>query len=66
YIVSRAEVVEVATAEEERVEARKSPHGKCARCWHYEPDVGSDPAHPDLCGRCQTNLTGSGETRLWA
>ena len=25
---------------------------KCARCWMILPEVGADPAHPDLCNRC--------------
>jgi isoleucyl-tRNA synthetase len=25
---------------------------KCARCWMVLPEVGSHPAHPDLCDRC--------------
>ena len=25
---------------------------RCERCWQHLPDVGRDPAHPDLCGRC--------------
>jgi isoleucyl-tRNA synthetase len=25
---------------------------KCERCWHWETDVGSDPAHPTICARC--------------
>lgn len=25
---------------------------KCARCWHWETDVGAHAAHPTLCGRC--------------
>jgi isoleucyl-tRNA synthetase len=36
---------------------------KCERCWHYRDDVGINPAHPTLCGRCETNLYGAGETR---
>jgi isoleucyl-tRNA synthetase len=39
---------------------------KCDRCWHYAPDVGVNPAHPTLCGRCDSNLYGAGETRLFA
>jgi isoleucyl-tRNA synthetase len=39
---------------------------KCERCWHYAPEVGVNPAHPTLCGRCDSNLHGSGETRLFA
>ena len=25
---------------------------KCERCWHWETDVGSNPEHPTICGRC--------------
>jgi isoleucyl-tRNA synthetase len=39
---------------------------KCERCWHYRDDVGHDPAHPGLCGRCTSNLHGAGETRTAA
>jgi isoleucyl-tRNA synthetase len=39
---------------------------KCERCWHYREDVGSDTAHPTLCGRCTSNLYGAGENRLIA
>jgi isoleucyl-tRNA synthetase len=39
---------------------------KCERCWHYAPDVGVNPAHPTLCGRCESNLHGEGEKRLFA
>ena len=36
---------------------------KCIRCWQRRPDVGSHPQHPELCGRCVTNVEGPGETR---
>ena len=39
---------------------------KCARCWHRRADVGSDPRHPEICGRCVGNLEGPGETRRYA
>jgi isoleucyl-tRNA synthetase len=39
---------------------------KCARCWHRRADVGSDPKHPEICGRCVTNVEGRGETRQYA
>ena len=39
---------------------------KCDRCWHYAPDVGVNPTHPSLCGRCDSNLHGAGENRLFA
>jgi isoleucyl-tRNA synthetase len=25
---------------------------KCERCWHWEQDVGAEPRHAALCGRC--------------
>ncbi|MCU4117503.1 isoleucine--tRNA ligase [Variovorax sp. N23] len=36
---------------------------KCERCWHWRADVGHDPAHPTICGRCTSNLYGAGEAR---
>ncbi|MFP5399757.1 MAG: isoleucine--tRNA ligase, partial [Gammaproteobacteria bacterium] len=36
---------------------------KCERCWHWRDDVGHDPQHPTLCGRCTGNLSGAGEAR---
>jgi isoleucyl-tRNA synthetase len=34
------------------VEAVKADGQKCERCWHWETDVGAEPEHPLLCGRC--------------
>jgi isoleucyl-tRNA synthetase len=39
---------------------------KCARCWHRRPDIGANPEHPEICGRCAENVTGDGEVRRWA
>ena len=30
----------------------KAAGEKCARCWHYETDIGSNAEHPEICGRC--------------
>ena len=38
---------------------------KCVRCWQKRPDVGVSSAHPELCGRCVTNIEGPGERRLF-
>ena len=46
-----------------QVSANASSDAKCERCWHYSADVGHDAAHPTLCGRCTSNLFGSGEER---
>ena len=45
------------------IEATATAATKCERCWHYTLDVGSDAAHPGICGRCVSNLHGTGETR---
>jgi isoleucyl-tRNA synthetase len=47
------------------VHARKTDEAKCIRCWHYRPDVGVNPAHPEFCGRCVSNVEGPGEKRRW-
>jgi isoleucyl-tRNA synthetase len=39
---------------------------KCARCWHRRTDVGADPKHPEICGRCVSNIEGPGESRHYA
>ena len=41
--------------------AAPSVHAKCERCWHYRADVGADATHPQICGRCVSNLFGRGE-----
>ncbi|MEJ2523849.1 MAG: class I tRNA ligase family protein, partial [Gammaproteobacteria bacterium] len=53
---------------EGRVFAKVAPvtDEKCVRCWHRRPDVGADPEHPGICGRCVENVAGDGETRRWA
>jgi len=49
-----------------KVRVAPSPHEKCVRCWHHRPDIGTDANHPELCGRCVTNLDGDGEERHYA
>ncbi len=48
------------------IKVQPSAYAKCERCWHYREDVGSDAAHPTLCGRCVSNLFGNGEARKYA
>ena len=49
-----------------QVAVRSSSYLKCSRCWHYTPEVGTIPSHPELCVRCDSNLHGDGELRLFA
>jgi len=68
-ITSKAAVEPLAAAadaDEFFVEATVASAPKCERCWHYRSDVGADPAHPTICGRCVANLFGSGEPRAHA
>ncbi len=30
----------------------KADGQKCERCWHWETDIGQNPEHPTICGRC--------------
>jgi isoleucyl-tRNA synthetase len=43
-----------------------SKHSKCVRCWHHREDVGANSEYPDLCGRCVSNVAGTGEQRVYA
>ena len=65
-ITSRATVHRAANAEDQRIVVTPSAHVKCERCWHYRDDIGADSQHPTLCGRCASNLFGSGEVRHYA
>ncbi len=66
FITSRATVHRVATEAEQHIDVSASLHDKCERCWHYREDVSEDAQHPTLCGRCVSNLFGSGEARKYA
>jgi isoleucyl-tRNA synthetase len=73
-IVSEATVVSDQTQEAEGcygtpdyfVWIEKNTDDKCVRCWHQRKDVGQSDEHPELCGRCIENVTGSGEERRLA
>ncbi|MEO8838267.1 MAG: class I tRNA ligase family protein, partial [Herbaspirillum sp.] len=62
-ITSAAHITQVANTEQEAIIVTPSTHTKCERCWHYRSDVGFDAEHPELCGRCTSNLFGNGEVR---
>ena len=74
-ITSQAALAPLAQADEQAVVTEvdglklrivKSAATKCARCWHLRDDVGSNPAHPEICGRCVENIEGAGEVRKHA
>jgi len=58
--------VEVVAGEALSATVTASTATKCERCWHWRDDVGHDPAHPAICGRCTSNLYGAGEARTVA
>ncbi len=64
FITSRASVHRA--IDEPHIDVSASLHDKCERCWHYREDVGADTQHATLCGRCVSNLYGSGEERHYA
>jgi len=63
FIVS---ALQLKAGNELSVHVTPSTQTKCERCWHYSADVGSVAAHPTICGRCDSNLHGSGEHRSFA
>jgi isoleucyl-tRNA synthetase len=65
-VTSAARVVRAEDREKEAILVRPSVYPKCERCWHYREDVGIDLEHPAICGRCVSNLYGSGEARRYA
>ena len=65
-ITSNTHVSEVPGDKNQMIFVHPSPHSKCDRCWHYRADVGADPEHPTICGRCVSNLIGAGEARKYA
>jgi isoleucyl-tRNA synthetase len=62
FITSR---LDIRAGEGVEVTAVATKHGKCVRCWHYRPEVGSFADDPELCGRCMENVYGAGENRRW-
>lgn len=49
-----------------KIALHKAEGVKCPRCWHYTTDVGQNPEHAAICGRCYTNVAGNGEARKFA
>jgi len=64
--VTITSAVALVLGEELAVQVTPSAAAKCERCWHWRDDVGHDPAHPTICGRCTSNLHGAGEARTVA
>jgi isoleucyl-tRNA synthetase len=61
--VTITSAVTVVEGDELVVSVTPSTAPKCERCWHWRRDVGADSAHPTICGRCTSNLFGTGEVR---
>jgi isoleucyl-tRNA synthetase len=38
------------------VSVSKASGAKCPRCWRWQSDIGADPAQPELCRRCASQL----------
>jgi len=58
--------IDLIAGSEQTIRVKASSSVKCERCWHYRDDVGHDAAHPTICGRCTSNLYGTGENRKFA
>jgi len=75
-LTSGAEVADYAQATDDaqqsdvvkglKIALQKAEGEKCPRCWHYTSDIGQNAEHADVCGRCVSNVAGSGEQRKFA
>lgn len=61
-----AEVITLADGQQMAIAAQTAAGEKCERCWHIRQDVGVNPEHPSICGRCVDNVDHQGETRRFA
>lgn len=46
-----------------KIKVKKINGIKCARCWHFTNDIGVNKFYSDICNRCISNITGTGEIR---
>ncbi|MBJ3813503.1 isoleucine--tRNA ligase [Shimwellia pseudoproteus] len=75
-LTSGAQVADYADAPEQaqqsellkglKIALQKAEGEKCPRCWHFTTDIGKVAEHPDICGRCVSNVAGDGEKRKFA
>ncbi|MDR1076896.1 MAG: isoleucine--tRNA ligase [Xanthomonadaceae bacterium] len=65
FFISGDVTVQSVDADQVYVLAQPTQKTKCVRCWQYRGDVGGDAGHPELCGRCVSNVEGPGEDRRW-
>ncbi len=66
FIVSKISLADIAEAPEDifesqeikdlKISVTRAPGTKCARCWVYSEELGTDPAHPEACPRCTAVL----------
>ena len=52
FNVSDIKFLETERGEDSSMVVEHADGQKCERCWHWETDVGSNPEHPTICGRC--------------
>jgi isoleucyl-tRNA synthetase len=50
--------LKIEPGKEPSVSISKTTYGKCARCWRHRSAVGKSAAHPELCDRCESVVSG--------
>ena len=56
FIASKCTLKE---GKKEKIKIKASSYEKCSRCWHREEQLNPE----GICGRCEGNISGDGETR---
>jgi len=52
FNVSEIQIIVTERGEDSSMVVEKANGQKCERCWHWETDIGHNPAHPTICARC--------------
>ncbi|MBF0331311.1 MAG: isoleucine--tRNA ligase [Candidatus Omnitrophica bacterium] len=60
-VVEEAAAITVAVSSafpQTEIVVEKADGAKCPRCWNYKLDIGTDPDHVEICGRCTRAVKG--------
>jgi isoleucyl-tRNA synthetase len=60
FIVSQVSLGNSGDSSELTIEVGRAEGEKCQRCWVYDPSVGTNKEHPEICQRCLQNIAKEG------
>jgi len=60
FIVSQVSLENSGDSSELTIEVGRAEGVKCQRCWVYDPSVGTNKEHPEICRRCLQTIASEG------